>query len=69
MSIRTTNHAFIAWCLAGIGLVAVLDHQLAIHEPPAGDELEDVVTIATDQPLAKVIEDCFELGARIRGMD
>ena len=48
---------------------AVLDHQLAIHEPPAGDELEDVVTIATDQPIAKVLEDCFELGAALRGKD
>jgi len=48
---------------------AVLAHQLEITEPPTADEISQVVTIATDAPLAEVAEACRALAARIRAGD
>lgn len=49
--------------------VAVLEHQLAILEPPSAEERAEVVTISTDRDLGDVFEDCRALAAQLRGHD
>lgn len=43
---------------------AVLDHQLEIHERPAGDELEDLVVVRTDGLPAEVLIACHAIANR-----
>ena len=44
--------------------LAVLDHQLTIHERPAGEELEDLVVVRTDGLPAEVLTACRAIANR-----
>lgn len=44
--------------------LAVLDHQLTIHERPAGEELEDLVVVRTDGLPAEVLTACRAIADR-----